>query len=151
MTEKSKRLKQLLKVIEDKEKDLTDNERMNYQNLKILHIGMQSKLYKIMLTWDFGWNALQKNQYTDIKESLDADSDFYKQALKSWKNQKPVRGIPQVEEIVDIYEQWLIEMLHHDLQDAFHPMRIDPDKESLRRLITDYRDKLQYVYIDEDT
>ena len=47
MTEKSKRLKQLLKVIEDKEKNLTDTERMNYQNLKILHIGMQSKLYKL--------------------------------------------------------------------------------------------------------
>ena len=39
MTEKSKRLKQLLKVIEDNEKNLTDTERMNYQNLKILHIG----------------------------------------------------------------------------------------------------------------
>ena len=76
MTEKSKRLKQLLKVIEDNEKNLTDTERMNYQNLKILHIGMQSKLYKIMLTWDFGWNALQKNQYTDLQESLDDDADF---------------------------------------------------------------------------
>ncbi|MFQ9722714.1 MAG: hypothetical protein ACLRY6_07565 [[Clostridium] innocuum] len=34
MTEKSKRLKQLLKVIEDKEKDLTDNERMNLSKSK---------------------------------------------------------------------------------------------------------------------
>ena len=34
MTEKSKRLKQLLKVIEDNEKNLTDTERMNYQKFK---------------------------------------------------------------------------------------------------------------------
>ena len=27
----------------------------------------------------------------------------------------------------------------------------DPDKESLRRLITDYRDKLQHIYIDEES
>lgn len=140
-----------MKVIEDKEKNLTDTERMNYQNLKILHIGMQSKLYKIMLTWDFGWNALQKNQYTDLQESLDDDADFYKQALKSWMSLKPVPEIPQIEEFVDIYEQWLIEMLHHDIQDAFHNMINDPDKESLRRLITDYRDKLQHIYIDEES
>ena len=138
MTEKSKRLKQLLKVIEDNEKNLTDTERMNYQNLKILHIGMQSKLYKIMLTWDFGWNALQKNQYTDLQESLDDDAGFYKQALKSWMSLKPVPKIPQIEEFVDI-------------QDAFHNMINDPDKESLRRLITDYRDKLQHIYIDEES
>ena len=49
MTEKSKRLKQLLKVIEDNEKNLTDTERMNYQNLKILHIGMQN--YADMGLW----------------------------------------------------------------------------------------------------
>lgn len=104
-----------------------------------------------MLTWDFGWNALQKNQYTDLQESLDDDADFYKQALKSWMSLKPVPEIPQIEEFVDIYEQWLIEMLHHDIQDAFHNMINDPDKESLRRLITDYRDKLQHIYIDEES
>ena len=52
MTEKSKRLKQLLKVIEDNEKNLTDTERMNYQNLKINHICNQIKIKKIMHTLD---------------------------------------------------------------------------------------------------
>ena len=86
-----------------------------------------------------------------LQESLDDDADFYKQALKSWMSLKPVPEIPQIEEFVDIYEQWLIEMLHHDIQDAFHNMINDPDKESLRRLITDYRDKLQHIYIDEES
>ena len=47
MTEKSKRLKQLLKVIEDNEKNLTDTERMNYQNLKILHIVCKANSIKL--------------------------------------------------------------------------------------------------------
>ena len=49
MTEKSKRLKQLLKVIEDNEKNLTDTERMNYQNLKesylFYNIAQKTKAY----------------------------------------------------------------------------------------------------------
>ena len=148
MTEKSKRLKQLLKVIEDNEKNLTDTERMNYQNLKILHIGMQSKLYKIMLTWDFGLNALYKNQYKDIKESLEDDHIFFKQALNSWKNQNSNPEIPQSKAFIAIYVEWLINILHHDILEVFHNLKSNPEKELLRRLITDYRDKLQIIYID---
>lgn len=148
MTDDSKRLIQLLKVIEGKEHDFKNKERMIYQNIKVLHLGMQSKLYKIMLTWDFGLHALNKNQYKDIKESLEDDYNFYKQALISWRNQNMIPEIPQSQELIDIYIEWLIEMLHHDIVGAFRNLESNPDMETLRRLITDYRDKLQRIYID---
>lgn len=148
MTEESSRLKQLLDDMKDKVKDLKEDARMDYQNIIVLHFGMQSKLYKIMLTWDFGLNALYKNQYKDIKESLEDDYIFFKQALNSWKNQNSNPEIPQSKAFIAIYVEWLINILHHDILEVFHNLKSDPEKELLRRLITDYRDKLQIIYID---
>ena len=148
MTEESSRLKQLLDDMKDKVKDLKEDARMDYQNIIVLHFGMQSKLYKIMLTWDFGLNALYKNQYKDIKESLEDDYIFFKQALNSWKNQNSNPEIPQSKAFIAIYVEWLINILHHDILEVFHNLKSNPEKELLRRLITDYRDKLQIIYID---
>lgn len=148
MTQESSRLKQLLDDMKDKVKDLKEDARMDYQNIIVLHFGMQSKLYKIMLTWDFGLNALYKNQYKDIKESLEDDHIFFKQALNSWKNQNSNPEIPQSKAFIAIYVEWLINILHHDILEVFHNLKSNPEKELLRRLITDYRDKLQTIYID---
>lgn len=145
--EEGNRIKQLLEEITAKEAAFNIDEKMIWQNMKILHLGMQSKLYNIMLTWDFAPAALNKGQYKDIVESLEDDHSFYEKALNSWKNQGVITNVSQSKQLIEIYIEWLIDMLHHEIVNAFHLSYSEANNENLRRLICDYREKLKHIYI----
>lgn len=141
------RIKQLLEEITDMEATFDIDEKMIWQNMKILHLGMQSKLYNIMLTWDFALAALNKGQCEDIVESLEDDHIFYERALNAWKNQNAIPNVSQSKQLIQSYTEWLIDMLHHEIVNAFHLSFSEENKEYLRRLICDYREKLKHIYI----
>lgn len=147
MNDYKTKLEDVLKELEHQYDGSPDYEcSKNYMEMKLLHCGMQSKLYNIMLTWDFGKTALEKNQISDIQESLKDDKRFLTNSFHAWDAIESSQSNELIKECATIYLTWI-----HDIQNLiiwslfFEDVR--KDKEVLLRSIVEYRNDLQLIFL----